>query len=99
MDAKTRQLILGVVAVGAAFFLGSRLSHEAAGQDPARAQGWEYKIVDVTRWIYTPTGHQQPGQVPKFSDGLNEMGSQGWEYTGPASPGNNNLLVFKRPKR
>ena len=99
MDVRVKQGIVGATLVVAGLLLGTRTSHEAAGQASAIHPQWEYKIVNVTDWLYRETGQHKADQPSRFADEFNRLGSAGWEYAGRPAETANNLLVFKRPKR
>ena len=98
-DRAAKQGILGAILVAGALFLINRQPHEAAGQVPAGAQQWEYRVVDVQPWISRAGGGRDRDRMTSsVTTGYNELAAAGWEYAGEA-PGAMSLAVFKRPKR
>jgi hypothetical protein len=112
--SKSSVLVLVVAAVVIGFSLhGDRqtaVGPAAAEESPRtrEAPKWEYKVID-----YGYGYKDMKARDKAFTDALNKLGKDGWEYCGPlttetiietkvtgftASAGSRSFVVFKRPR-
>jgi hypothetical protein len=89
----TRQSwIIGAAIVTGCLILSLSLGGRSGAEpkaDPAKAQQWEYKAVEMS-----PTAQLVTEQ-------LNRLAEEGWEYAGPVNMQQNRhtQIAFRRPKR